>query len=326
MGGSWGSQFVGRAVDRPEAIGEEIRSVPAVSDELVEATLTLVDRVVAQVAGSFPQHVDRAELRRAGALGLVEAAHRWDAERGVPFEGYAAWRIRGAVLDAARAADWAPRSVRSLSRRIDAAEQALFTELGRRPTDAEVASAIGLDPSVLTRTRAAVVRSAPVALDRSVRAGDDGADLTVADLLVDLRQGEPVELLERRELVGYLHDAVELLDERHRHVIVGTFFEGRSSVELARELGVTESRVSQIRAEAIAQLRWGIGSQYGDPLDPSARRSSVRREEYAEAIAHARRWDQRFDEERVVGVVGEPDHAPDLGPVRRRSPSAIDES
>lgn len=292
------------------APGRRVDPVPPA--ELVERSLPLVDRVVAQVAGSFPRHVDRGELRRAGALGLVEAARRWDADRGIPFEGYAAVRVRGAVLDAARAADWAPRSLRALARRIEAVEQSLFVETGRRATDAEVAAAIGLDPSVLTSTRAAIVRSAPLALDRSVRSGDGEADLTVADLLVDLRQGEPDELLERRELVGYLHDAIDLLDDRHRRVIVGAFFEGRSAVSLAGELGVTESRVSQIRTEAIAQLRWGIASQYDEPRGWGPSRASQRRVAYADAIAHARRWDERFDEEREPPAGPASTPAPDL--------------
>ncbi|MBA2496732.1 MAG: FliA/WhiG family RNA polymerase sigma factor, partial [Acidimicrobiia bacterium] len=81
---------------------------------LIEGNLALVQHVVLQVAGHFPRHVDRGELARAGALGLVEAARRYDAERGVPFDRFAARRIKGAILDAVRAADWAPRSVRAL--------------------------------------------------------------------------------------------------------------------------------------------------------------------------------------------------------------------
>jgi len=254
----------------------------------------MVNRVVAQVCGSFPHHVDRGELRRAGALGLVEAARRWDPARGVPFEGYAVLRIRGAILDAARADDLVPRRLRALSRRIDAAEQLLLSERGRRPSLGELAEQVGVTEEELRRTRSMVASLSPLALDRST--GDQQEEGTLVDLLVDLRENEPDELLEHRELLGYLHDAVDLLSDRHRTVILGTFFDGRSSVQLARELGVTESRVSQLRTEAISQLRWGISSQYDQPRDNASR--SIRREAYAEAIARARRWDQRFDEER----------------------------
>ena len=100
---------------------------------LIEEHLPLVRHVVFQVAVHFPRHVDREELATAGALGLVEAARRYDESRGVPFDRFAAQRIRGAILDAVRAADWAPRSVRTLARKLEAVEQRLATELGRVP-------------------------------------------------------------------------------------------------------------------------------------------------------------------------------------------------
>ncbi|CAB4323258.1 MAG: sigma-70 family RNA polymerase sigma factor [Actinobacteria bacterium] len=265
--------------------------------DLVVGALSLVRRVVAQVAGSFPAHVDRHELLRAGALGLVEAARRWDPERGVPFEGYAVLRIRGAVLDAARAADWAPRALRTMARRIDAVEQSLIGDCGRRPTETEIADALGLEPAALRRVRTTLARLVPLSLDRPAGRADD-AETALVELLVDGRHGEPSLVLEHRELMGYLHDAVDLLSERHRLVILGAFFEERTAGDLARELGVTESRVSQLRAEAIAQLRWGITSQYRS--EERVDEVSERRSAYAEAIARARRWDQRFDEERRV--------------------------
>src|SRR6187200_1925040 len=84
--------------------------------DVIEAHLPLVRHIVFQVAVHFPRHVDREELARAGTLGLVEAAQRYDEARGVPFQRFAAQRIRGAILDAVRAADWAPRSLRSTAR------------------------------------------------------------------------------------------------------------------------------------------------------------------------------------------------------------------
>ena len=87
---------------------------------MIEANLPLVKHIVLQVAVHFPRHVEREELARAGALGLVEAARRYDESRGVPFDRFAAQRIRGAILDAVRAADWAPRSVRTLARKLEA--------------------------------------------------------------------------------------------------------------------------------------------------------------------------------------------------------------
>src|SRR5918999_2661963 len=116
---------------------------------LIEQHLPLVKHVVFQVAVHFPRHVDREELARAGALGLVEAARRYDESRGVPFERFAAQRIRGAILDAVRSADWAPRSVRNLARKMENTEQQLATDLGRAPTISEMADSLGMSKTEL---------------------------------------------------------------------------------------------------------------------------------------------------------------------------------
>src|SRR3954449_12377604 len=118
---------------------------------LIEEHLPLVNHVVLQVAVHFPRYVDRQELARAGALGLVEAARRYDESRGVPFDRFAAQRIRGAILDAVRAADWAPRSVRTLARKLESVEQRLATELGRVPSAQEMADALGMTGAELNR-------------------------------------------------------------------------------------------------------------------------------------------------------------------------------
>src|SRR3954471_12935044 len=91
----------------------------AIDAKVIEEYLPLVRHIVFQVAVHFPRHVDREELARAGSLGLVEAAHRYDASRGVPFPRCAARSIRGAILDPVRPADWAPRSVRTMARTLE---------------------------------------------------------------------------------------------------------------------------------------------------------------------------------------------------------------
>jgi RNA polymerase sigma factor FliA len=264
---------------------------------LIEEHLPLVKHIVFQVAVHFPRHVDRDELARAGALGLVEAARRYDESRGVPFDRFAAQRIRGAILDAVRAADWAPRSVRTLARRLEGVEQRLATELGRVPSAREMAGALGMTDAELARLQDRLFRSVVLALEHEVNdAGDE--DLTLVDVLRDRSVTEPLEELESRELHAYLRDAVNLLPERHRLVIVGYFLEGRTSQELARFLGVTESRVSQLRSEALAMLKDGIEAQYAGPVvapEASIGRVARRKAGYAAAIAEASPWQDRLD-------------------------------
>lgn len=272
------------------------RSEKAELNARIEANLPLVKHVVYQVAVHFPRHVDREELARAGALGLVEAARRYDESRGVPFERFAAQRVRGAILDSVRAADWAPRSVRLLARRLEATEQHLATELGRLPNVDETAEAMGVSKSELARLRDRLFRSVVLALDHET-SDDSDEDLTLVDVLSDDAAVEPSEELETRELHTYLRDAVKLLPERQRLVIVGYFLEGRTSKELARFLGVTESRVSQLRSEALRNLKLGIEAQYdSDAVDDSpSGRVAKRQAAYVDDIGDASAWKNRLD-------------------------------
>ncbi len=260
--------------------------------QLIEQHLPLVRHVVFQVAVNFPRHVDRDELATAGALGLVEAARRYDESRGVPFDRFAAQRIRGAILDAVRAADWAPRSVRNMARKLEAAEQRLATNLGRVATPAETAEELGMTRAELRRLQDKMFRAVVLALEYEV--SDAEEDLTLVEVLADRDTLEPCEELENRELLAYLRDAVHLLPERHQIVVVGYFLEGRKSQDLAAFLGVTESRVSQLRSEALEMLREGIDAQYGAEIEAQpVGRVARRKAGYATAIAGASPWQDR---------------------------------
>lgn len=273
--------------------------LPLVSEDqlraaLIEQHLPLVQHVVLQVAAHFPRYVDRHELARAGALGLVEAARRYDADRGVPFDKFAARRIRGAILDSVRAADWAPRSVRTLGRKLEQIEQELSSASGQPASAAEIADALGMSASELATLRDRVYRSVVLALDHVVATPDD-EDLSLVDVIADRTAVAPEEHLETLELLGYLRDAVTLLPERHRVVIVGYFLDSKTSLELAELLGVTESRISQLRSEALEMLRAGIEAQYGPSADDrSEGRAARRRAEYASRIGEASSWRVRL--------------------------------
>jgi RNA polymerase sigma factor for flagellar operon FliA len=261
---------------------------------LIEDNLPLVRHVVLQVAAHFPRYVDRHELARAGALGLVEAAQRYDASRGVPFDRFAARRIRGAILDSVRAADWAPRSVRTLGRQLEQVEQKLASTRGTPATSTDVADALGVSAGELCRLRDRVYRSVVLALDHVVSSQND-EELSLVEMLADRTAVEPEEELETRELLGYLRDAVGLLPERHRIVIIGYFLDGKSSQSLAELLEVTESRISQLRSEALEMLRAGIEAQYAPSAPHHAPgRVARRKADYATRIGEASSWRNRL--------------------------------
>lgn len=279
------------------------------SSALIEEYLPLVNHIVFQVAAQFPRHVEREELARAGALGLVEAARRYDESRGVPFNRYAAQRIRGAIIDSVRSADWAPRSIRALARQLDQAEQTLAGRLRRIPSLGETAAELGMSREELDGLRDRLFRSVVLAFD-SMGTESDDEELTVIDILADRDTVEPATELEARELRSYMADAVGLLPERHRFVIIGYFMENKTSAELARFLGVTESRVSQMRSEALEMLRRGIEAQYradDDEVEPVDQGLVARRRaRYAADISSARSVRERIsttsdDPSEIVG-------------------------
>ena len=254
---------------------------------LVEDNLPLVSQVLAGVAAHYPRHADREELAQAAALGLVEAAARYDASRGVPFDRWAARRIRGAILDAVRALDFAPRTLRAAARDAEVARTALERTLGRTPSLGEVAAHLGVPAPQLAHLQGRVHRSLVLSLDAPC-GGEEGAAFTLSSELVDEVQLQPVDVLEHRERATYLRDALDCLPDRLKDVVVGYFLDGQSSEDLARRLGVTPSRVSQLRTEALALLRAGLEAQYDDApsvVDSEAGRAAHRQAAFAVELA-----------------------------------------
>ena len=186
--------------------------------------------------------------------------------------------------------------MRLLARRLESAEQQLASELGRLPEIDETAKALGVSKDELARLRDRLFRSVVLALDHETSADTD-EDLTLVDILSDDNAVEPSEELETRELHNYLRDAVKLLPERQRLVIVGYFLEGKTSKELARFLGVTESRVSQLRSEALRNLKLGIEAQYDSSSEAEAPvgRVAKRQAAYVDQIGEASQWRNRLD-------------------------------
>ena len=254
----------------------------AATAALVEQHLPLVEQVVLRVSSSFPRFVDRGELISAGTLGLVEAALRFDAERGIPFGGFAVQRIRGAVLDVARSADWVPRSMRELARDAEQATHELAVEHREMPDERQVAERLGVEPGDLRRMQERITLGVTRSLDRGGDL-DHGED---ADQMVDRTSPSIEELLENTELHGYLRAALDSLPERLRIITVGLYLENRSFDELAELLGVTPSRISQLRSDAIDMIRHGMESQFRPSTGERPKgRVAIRQARYASDIA-----------------------------------------
>jgi RNA polymerase sigma factor for flagellar operon FliA len=228
-------------------------------DRLVREHLPLVQYVVSEIAHRIPSHVCRSDLVSAGMLGLAQAARSYDPERGIAFDRFASTRIRGALLDELRGRDWASRSVRSRARGLQAANEELTSRLGRAPSPEEVARELDVPLETVHKLVDDVHRATVLNYESLVLEGDAESFLATPD-------GGPEDAMVERERRSYLTDAVAALPERLRKVVVGYFFEERSMQDLADELGVSESRVSQLRAEALLLLKDGMNSQ----LDPNS--------------------------------------------------------
>ena len=189
-----------------------------------------------------------SDLTQAGVLGLLDAAKKFDRAKGVRFRTYAELRIRGAILDSLRGLDWVPRSLRRQRRELHGAESRLESKLGRRPTDEELATSMGLSLPELGAARDRV-RRAEVASFRT-----ESFDRVVA-LTIDPGAPDPHELLERSEIESLLARAIEKLTARERLVLTLYYYEELTMKEVGAVLGVNESRVSQIHSKAVSKLR-----------------------------------------------------------------------
>jgi RNA polymerase sigma factor for flagellar operon FliA len=257
--------------------------------ETVLANVPLVEHIVNRMAASLPASYSRDDLVQTGVLGLISAAARFDPDAGVAFSTYAGRRIEGSIIDLLRSSDWAPRSVRSLERRLQAAEEKLSradgggspAELAR--SEHRVAQELDCSTADVKRLRQDIAKARLDSLDRPVSVGDE--QLTVSDSVADQGTGTE-ELIDDRELVGYLRNGIALLPERHRLVVVGFFFHDRSITELGELLGVTQSRASQIKDEALRLLRAGMEEAYDDHGPPGGKQTlTSRQRRFAQAVA-----------------------------------------
>lgn len=297
------------------SVGEANRSSKGVSvsnlterelDERVRTHLPLVGHIVRETLGRVPAHVGRDELTSAGMYALAAAAKSFDPSHGVSFGNYAAIRIRGAIADELRGRDWASRSVRGKARAAEQARNELTVALRRTPTRDEIARAMGVTASELDDIDADVARAGVLSL-QALTPED-------SDMLVPATSKQPEALLLDRERLGYLHDAIAELPERLRTVVVGYFFDQRKMLDIAAELGVTESRVSQLRSEALVMLRAGMkaadavesapaAAEPAPELSPRARAKEASKAAYFAAVATRSSVASRLD---ATSVLGEP--------------------
>ena len=239
-------------------------------EEIVHKYLHLVKYVAGRISINLPPNVEINDLINDGILGLIDAIEKYDDARGVKFETYAITRISGAILDALRALDWVPRAVRQRARELERVYQTLETELGRAASEEEVATRMGLSLKELDVLMQKVRGTSVLSLEEFLP-NERGYEIPLLDTLKD--DGTEVSsAVEAREVKAALVRAVDALPMQERTVISLYYFEGLTLKEIKGVLNVSESRVSQIHAQAVIHLRSklknltaDLGYREGDP-------------------------------------------------------------
>jgi len=232
----------------------------------IAAGLPFVESLARRVAASMPHSIELCDLVQDGMIGLIDAACRFDEGRGIKFETFAERRVRGAMIDALRRDAW-PRGVRRQRRELEAAREELRRELGAEPSLADLAARVGSDEARLGRT---IVRINTIESTSPLSAGDhvDGASLPAA--LVPSEPQAPDRAYEEQEVRDRIRAAIASLPPRERKVI-GLYYYGDATMkQIGVEIGVNESRVSQLHARAVQRLRKALGadSQAEEPVAP----------------------------------------------------------
>ncbi len=237
----------------------------------IAAGLPFVEALARRLAASMPHSIDLGDLVQDGMIGLIDAAHRFDESRGIKFETFAERRVRGAMIDALRRDAW-PRGLRRVRRELEAARESLRRQLGHEPSIADLAARLGSDEARLGRTivRIKTIEStSPLATAESI----DGVVLPPA--LVPSEPKAPDKACEEGELRNRIRAAMVALPSRERKVI-GLYYYGDVTMkQIGTEIGVNESRVSQLHARAIQRLRKSLGPDFAPDVVAGAFRQAL---------------------------------------------------
>lgn len=231
------------------------RGDPEAREKLLAQNLRLVHHVARQLANTLRGDVDFDDLVSAGTIGLINAIENFDPSRGLAFSTFAAPRIRGAILDDLRRWDHVPRSVRKKQRDIKMAQETLRARLDREPNDGELADELGIDIETLWRWQADTLDAVQLSLNQPIDLAPGDQPRRPLEFLVGDDGATTEERLGHEQEVAILQREIMALTERERLVLTLYYHEELKLHEIATIIGLTESRISQIRSKALATLR-----------------------------------------------------------------------
>lgn len=230
-----------------------------VREKIIIEYAPLVKLVAGRLSMYLGYNVEYDDLVGYGIFGLIDAIDKFDYGKGIKFETYASLRIRGAILDQIRKMDWIPRSLRQKQKKIDVAMSKLEAELGRPATDDELAKEIGISEDELLNWQGQANVTNVISLDEFVEAsGEKDVESVGVNVFVT-----PEEAIEKDELKKLLVQALEVLTDKEKKVILLYYYEELTLKEISQVLEVSESRISQLHTKALQKMRGKLGSAAG---------------------------------------------------------------
>ncbi|WEK56166.1 MAG: FliA/WhiG family RNA polymerase sigma factor [Candidatus Cohnella colombiensis] len=235
---------------------------PDARKQLIERYLPLVDYVSGRMAVGLPKNIIKDDLASNGVMGLIDAIEKFDYKRGLQFETYASWRIRGSIIDSLRQGDWVPRSVREKAKKMEDAFAILEQQYLRSATDEEVCTYLNIEQHEFQQMLQEVAVATICSLEDPIREEESETRLS---LLVDDKAIDPESTVHDTYLKDSLVFGIEKLTEKERTVVSLFYYEDLSLSEIAEVMGLSPSRISQLHSKAILRLR-GALAKHKDQL------------------------------------------------------------
>jgi RNA polymerase sigma factor for flagellar operon FliA len=233
---------------------------------LMEHYLHLVKYAAERLWAKLPDKVELDDLIQAGIFGLKDALEAYDPERGVKFETYCSPRIRGSILDELRSMDWVPRLVRSRAHQLSRALQTLEAQLGRIPTDEELAEEMELDKTEFHRLQRDANAIGLISLNNKFNENEGEKDIREIDIIQDHKSKNPVTEAQKRDLKNLISKG---LTRAERLIILLYYYEEMTMKEIGATLDLSESRVSQMHSSIVARLKAQMDTRKKEFIIPS---------------------------------------------------------
>ena len=233
---------------------------PEIREKIILEYAPLVKVVAGRLGMYLGNNVEFDDLVGYGIFGLIDAIDKFDSMKDVKFETYASLRIRGSILDQIRKMDWIPRTIRQKQKQIEAVMRQVEQETGRQATDEEIALGLGISDEEYTDWQSQMKITGVVSLNEYI---EQGSDISNDRVRVSSHFEQPEKVMEKHELKEMLMEALELLTEKEKKVILLYYYEELTLKEISNILDVSESRVSQLHTKALSKMKTKLGKYMG---------------------------------------------------------------